>query len=489
MYFSLFNNSVFFSLFLVTMMSSSSLFACSNESIRELNKAIEMHNEHAYRLNKKFRDIWYHQGPVPLEVRKAVTLDSIKNYLALLGKRKAAVLLHGFRKDRLWSWLITFDGKLVCGQPVWLSGKRKNILKPNNWSMLGVRGVKHPRMVVSVSKKDQSIPEYDKQQWKSVLENLSDVLLPEKIQSKLKLSKIDTLIVMPISVREFNPKYDSDLESATLVTKDRSAIRAPAVHVALSIGIVPFAALPFGGDILVNKMSVIIAPGFFQFSGKPRKVRKKYQDPIVVGNPVGSGFQALPGAEQEAQLVANIMQTDRLFLKKHAKMTILEGYLRENHQTVDYIHLATHGVADAVNPVDQSYLVFSDGLWSARQISQLRKPNSSISDKVNEDMPLLVQKPLVVMSACQTALGKDFPAGTIGLARAWHWAGASNVLMSLWSVDDDATRDLMEDFSKNIAKGMPVDKALQSAMQITRGKYPDPSYWASFSIYGSPEKL
>jgi CHAT domain-containing protein len=141
--------------------------------------------------------------------------------------------------------------------------------------------------------------------------------------------------------------------------------------------------------------------------------------------------------------------------------------------------------------VDQSFLVFSDGEWNAREISHLRRQiqvqkNGTL---VKEDVPLLQAKPLVVMSACQTALGKDFPAGTIGLARAWHWAGASTVVMSLWSVDDEATKELMEQFVDLVVKGQAVDKALQSAMLKLQSKYPSPSNWGSFSVYGAPERI
>ena len=91
------------------------------------------------------------------------------------------------------------------------------------------------------------------------------------------------------------------------------------------------------------------------------------------------------------------------------------------------------------------------------------------------------------MSACQTGLGKDFDVGTIGMAMAWLYAGASSVVMSLWNVDDAATRQLMTTFIRHAAT-KPPDKALQEAMKETRHKYPnDPALWAGFSVFGSPE--
>ena len=105
------------------------------------------------------------------------------------------------------------------------------------------------------------------------------------------------------------------------------------------------------------------------------------------------------------------------------------------------------------------------------------------------DRPLLRQRPLVIMSACETALGKNFAVGTIGLARAWQWAGASNVVMSLWSVDDNATRNLMVRFVKYILSGEPTDRALRKAAIDARLLDFNPAYWASFSLFGAPEVI
>jgi CHAT domain-containing protein len=98
----------------------------------------------------------------------------------------------------------------------------------------------------------------------------------------------------------------------------------------------------------------------------------------------------------------------------------------------------------------------------------------------------LEQHPLVVMSACQTGLGKIFEGGTFGLARAWHYAGASKVVMSLWNVDDSSTEFTMVEFMKGIKAGRATEDALWDAMKEARRKYPDPEYWAPFSLFGQP---
>ena len=486
-----------------------STLACTKDSLRQLTNAIEMHNDHAYRLNAKFKDIWYPQGPIPAEVRSAIGLKGIKKYLAALGGRKTAVLLHGVDQDDygptwyLRTWLITYRGKIICAAPRKLKKEDWGTFQASGWSSLGVRGAKQPRGVAQVDNGERGTKD-QAQRWGAILQRLSDMLVPYEVVEEFEASKIDTLVVVPITVRWVTLKGQDEGEGDTFDRFDsnneevspsgegsRTDISHPSTRAALSIGVLPFAALPVGGDALIKKMSVIMAPGFFSFTQNPEAVREKYLNPIVIGNPEGQGYPALPGAGEEAKHVATLLKTDRLFIEKRANKATLEKYLRQNPDSVDFIYLATHGLADANNPVDKSFLVFSDGQWNAREISHLRRQVQVVKDGklVNQDLPLLQAKPLVVMSACQTALGKDFPSGTIGLARAWQWAGASNVVMSLWSVDDEATKELMEQFVDFVMKGQAVDKALQSAMLNFRGKYPSPSNWASFSVYGAPERL
>jgi CHAT domain-containing protein len=96
-----------------------------------------------------------------------------------------------------------------------------------------------------------------------------------------------------------------------------------------------------------------------------------------------------------------------------------------------------------------------------------------------------LQARLVVLSACQSGLGMPHAGAMIGLARAFRTAGAPRVLMTLWSVSDDATVDLMASFQRHLAKEMPAT-ALRNAMLETRKSYPEPRYWAPFALYGTP---
>ena len=98
------------------------------------------------------------------------------------------------------------------------------------------------------------------------------------------------------------------------------------------------------------------------------------------------------------------------------------------------IYFATHAISDAVNPMDGSFLALAGDHLYGRDIKDLLFPNN----------------PLVVMSACQTGLGKVFEGGTFGLVRAWYHVGASQIVMSLWNIDDNATKDLMLEFMRRL---------------------------------------
>lgn len=424
---------------------------CDTSSLISLEEVIHAHNDDSYRKDRKFEDIWFYQGSVPKKVISKISLKTIIGHLGELGERKSVVLLYRVDFDKLWTWLITANGRMVCANSSALKPEDWEALDSKNWTVLGARGARHARAVF------EDVPGQDDEaqrpHWAGLLERLSKILLPKEVADELRSSNSDTLVVVPI----------------TLIRRT-----APGqTEMTVSLSTLPFAALPFDAGTLIDKFSIVISPGFSSFGKTPKEARKQFRDPIVLGNPIRSTYPNLPGAEDEAKQVAARLGT-RAFVGKSAKKSVLETYLRKHAASVDLIHLATHGVADAKNPLDKSILVFSDSSWNARQIGTTLH---------------LTGDPLVVMSACQTALGKDFPSGTIGLAQAWQRAGASNVVMSLWSVDDTPTKELMEQFVDLVASGQAVDKALQAAMLSLREKYPNPSHWASFSIYGAPERI
>jgi CHAT domain-containing protein len=144
-----------------------------------------------------------------------------------------------------------------------------------------------------------------------------------------------------------------------------------------------------------------------------------------------------------------------------------------------YISFATHGKIDSEHP-ELSKLVLS--LVDPKGTPQ----NGSLT--LNDIFNLQLSADLVVLSACETGLGKEISGeGSIGLTRGFMYAGAPRVVVSLWKVSDDGTAELMKKFYTNILKKKLTPAAALRAAQLEMtkdAKYSDPYYWAGFTLQG-----
>ncbi len=143
------------------------------------------------------------------------------------------------------------------------------------------------------------------------------------------------------------------------------------------------------------------------------------------------------------------------------------------------VHFATHGLVNSHHP-ELSGLVFS----LVNESGQLQEGFLRLHDVYN----LRLQADLVVLSACQTALGKEIKGeGLIGLTRGFMYAGAPRVMASLWSVEDRASAELMKRFYQGaLLQGLRPAAALRAAQTgLARDKrWRAPYYWAAFTLQG-----
>jgi CHAT domain-containing protein len=158
-----------------------------------------------------------------------------------------------------------------------------------------------------------------------------------------------------------------------------------------------------------------------------------------------------------------------------SKATVLSKGLAE----YKIVHLATHGLVNSEHPA-LSGLVFS---LIDRQ-GQRRDGFLRLSDIYN----LELNADLVVLSACQTALGKQISGeGLIGMTRGFMYAGSPRVIASLWKVEDKATAELMKRFYEALLKnGERPAEALRSAQMwmSNQTRWKEPYYWAGFVLQG-----
>jgi CHAT domain-containing protein len=143
------------------------------------------------------------------------------------------------------------------------------------------------------------------------------------------------------------------------------------------------------------------------------------------------------------------------------------------------LHFATHGLLDPRRP-ENSGLVLS----TVNRDGQAQNGFVGLQDIYGLRAPV----DLVVLSACQTALGKDVRGeGLLGLTRGFMYAGASSVVASLWKVDDEATGELMRQFYTNmLQKEMTPAAALRAAQNSVRQRpeWEAAYYWAGFTLQG-----
>jgi CHAT domain-containing protein len=240
--------------------------------------------------------------------------------------------------------------------------------------------------------------------------------------------------------------------------------------------LVPFAALQNAqGRYLIEDYTMVTAPSVqvlastHQRRQKIKQITDKKYTPLIVGNPspMPDGFAALPGAEVEAQTIAKILNTQP-FLRETATETAIQQQLK----SASLIHLATHGIFDANEPLKGAIALApdqGDGLLTAEEILNL-------GYRLNAE--------LVVLSACDTGRGQITGDGIIGLSRAFLVAGIPSAIVSLWPVPDQATAELMRVFYQAWQHNSNYGYALRQGMLETRKTYPNPRNWAAFILIG-----
>jgi CHAT domain-containing protein len=144
-----------------------------------------------------------------------------------------------------------------------------------------------------------------------------------------------------------------------------------------------------------------------------------------------------------------------------------------------YVHFATHGYLNTEN-TGSSAIVLS-------MVDEKGRPQPGLLT-ANEIYNLKLPAELVVLSACQTGLGKEFRGeGLVGLTRGFMYAGATRVVVSLWSVNDKATSELMQRFYRAMLKeGQRPAAALRAAQveMLKQKAWQAPYHWAAFTLEG-----
>ena len=228
----------------------------------------------------------------------------------------------------------------------------------------------------------------------------------------------------------------------------------------------PFHALHDGESYLIERREVSYAPSatvlqqcLNQESKRRSTLTRSFQNALLVG----VADDQIPRVRDEITAIELVFREARVLLDEGATVEAL----RENLPGADVVHLACHAHFRSDNPLFSS-MRLSGGWLTVRDAYEL---------------PLECN--LVTLSACETGVNAIAPGDElIGLARGFFSAGSPTVLLSLWTVDDEATAELMVRFYGELTRSNSPSEALRSAQLEVIRNQPHPFFWSPFILTG-----
>ncbi|MCY7345106.1 MAG: CHAT domain-containing protein [Pyrinomonadaceae bacterium] len=222
---------------------------------------------------------------------------------------------------------------------------------------------------------------------------------------------------------------------------------------------VPFHALFDGEKYLIETCEVTYAPGATVWQFLASKPQRKLKNALLIGY----ADERIPLVTREIENLGKIFADAKSFTGEQATFAAFT----ENAGKFDVLHLACHGQFRPENPLFSS-LHLADGWITVRDVCS-RKLKAEI----------------VTLSACETGVHKIFAGDEIlGLARGFLAAGASSLILSLWTVNDAATTELMKDFYTELKRGVTASQALKVAQCNFIGREVHPYFWSPFVLIG-----
>ncbi len=221
----------------------------------------------------------------------------------------------------------------------------------------------------------------------------------------------------------------------------------------------PFQALHDGTGYLVQRHEISYAPSALVLQQCLHRGQASWNRALLLG----VADEQTPRVRDEIKALAPLFPEALVLLDGDATGEAL----RRQAPSADVVHLACHGQFRPDNPLFSS-LKLGDGWLTVQDAYDLRLPNS-----------------LVTLSACETGVSAVAPGDElIGLARGFFAAGAPSLVISLWTVDDDATAQLMTGFYEHLRENGSPAAALRHAQLHVMETKPHPFFWSPFVLVG-----
>ena len=254
-------------------------------------------------------------------------------------------------------------------------------------------------------------------------------------------------------------------------------------------------------DVTPNLTASLFGYPDYDYDFKTKKTKNELASNQLVAQRFGlTNLAKLPGTKTEVEEISRSLNA-----KNWKTLSYTDEYASEENlrkvSSPKVLHIATHGFyLKSIESDDKLFLGFENSAINDNSLLRsgiiLAGAGPSTADSLNKDsendgivtayeasLLNLSNTDLVVLSACQTGLGDEMGSeGVAGLQRSFTIAGAKNIIMSLWPVDDDATQQLMTEFYKNYATTQNAESAFKIAQLEVKKKYPKPYFWAAFVL-------
>ncbi|MBI2150210.1 MAG: CHAT domain-containing protein [Acidobacteria bacterium] len=236
---------------------------------------------------------------------------------------------------------------------------------------------------------------------------------------------------------------------------DRSLVIVPH-HV---LHYVPFQALYDGEHYLVDSHDISYAASASVLKICREKNIQTMDEDLVLA----VADEMTPYINDEVAALRELLPKARVFVGAEAR----EDKLRQYGPSAGKLHIAAHGIFRADNPM----------------FSSLRLGDSWLN--LFDIFNLQLGAELTVLSACETGMSAVWEGDELlGLARGFLYAGTPSLVVSLWTVNDRSTAQLMRRFYQELNRGLSKSKALQQAVLEVKAEFPHPYYWAPFILMG-----
>ncbi len=224
---------------------------------------------------------------------------------------------------------------------------------------------------------------------------------------------------------------------------------------------VPFHALHDGDSYLIDRFTISYAPSASIYAHC--QTRHVNTDAAGTSLILGVPDERTPAILAEVNALAQILPNARVFMGDDATEDVLRTYGPQSKS----VHIATHGYFRQDNPMFSSI--------------RLGTSHLSLYDMAHLQLPV----ELIALSGCATGLNVVTPGDELmGLVRGLLQAGAQSLVLSLWDVHDDSTKEFMVEFYNQLQQGFSKARAIQTASVRLRESRPHPYYWAPFLLIG-----